>query len=177
MITTVGMTTMTESSQIVITIPKYEDKIMLVKARRPKYKKDSKGEKVLSNPRTVGKAKYWVVNGQSIYSGTLHPKARAKVINSLKEYVKSFIPKDTKIPSSWLGHLKISIKLYDLMPNSRHWDCDNKWPWIKAATDCLTDLDIIPDDNVTYVKSNGEIIFIPVETTEERKLEIIISRL
>lgn len=173
-------------SQIIkVEIPEFESKIVLVKARRPKYRtekvKDSTGkvvtQKVLKNPRTAGKPKYWNVNGQTIYNGTLPPMQRARMMKKLKEYVESYIPKGLTIPKEWLGNIKISVEIHDILPSSRYWDCDNKWPWLKVFSDCLTEGGYIPDDNIQFVRSNGEVIYFSVTEEKERKLVFKIEKL
>ena len=67
------------SEEIVIEIPEFIEHVVISKKRRAKYKKDSSGNTVIANPRTVGKEKKWKINSQSIYSGMGH-HLRSKVV-------------------------------------------------------------------------------------------------
>jgi hypothetical protein len=43
------------------------------------YLVDSVNNRILANPLVAGKPKYWTINGQRIYDGSLNYHARAKV--------------------------------------------------------------------------------------------------
>jgi hypothetical protein len=47
------------------------------------------------------------------------------------------------------------------------WDVDNQWLWTKWFLDTIVELGKIPDDSVKYVRSAGQITFIP---SKDRKL-------
>jgi hypothetical protein len=179
-----------------LTIPNYEDKIPISQKRRAKYFKntdaksklpkkhiekiksghfkydkqgfliDTNKNRVLANPLVAGKPKYWTLNGQRIYDGSLHYTARSKVARWMHEYLGAYI-KDLpviKIPKGC--YLRVWIDMYKPDDNM-NWDCDNQWPWTKWFLDTLVECGKIPEDNVQFIRSSGQITYIP---SDERKL-------
>jgi len=101
-----------------IVIPNYEEKVPISKRRRAKYYKkgeklakkyltgikngmyfyDKKGflvdqnkNRVIANPISAGTPKFWTINGQRMYDGTLHYTARSKITRWMHEYLSQFI--------------------------------------------------------------------------------------
>jgi hypothetical protein len=175
-----------------VIVPNYEDKVPVTKRRRAKYYKqgnslpvkyekglrsgkyrwkskhlvDDLGTRVLANPLTAGKPRFWVINGQRIYDGTLHYAVRAKVAKWVHEYLKQFInPLPViEIPEGY--HIRVWVEMYKEDKDAR-WDVDNQWLWTKWFLDTAVELGKIPDDSVKYVRSAGQITFIP---SKDRKL-------
>ena len=180
-----------------IIIPNYEDKVPISQRRRAKYYKkedydkgklpkkyqvqlqrglmtfDSKGfiidlskNRVIANPLSAGKPKYWTINGQRIYDGSLHYTARSKVARWAHKYLGEYVKQLPKINIPKGRHLRIWLDIYK--PGDKlNWDCDNQWIWTKWFLDTLVELEKIPDDNVEYVRSSGQINYIE---SDERKL-------
>lgn len=169
-----------------IVIPNYEDKVPISHRRRTKYFKkkdkiskkhenslsagllkydklgylvDQSGNRVIANPLTAGKPKYWTINGQRIYDGSLHYTARSKVARWMHNYLGEYIDElpVIKIPPGC--YLRIWIDLYK-PADVLNWDCDNLWPWTKWFLDTLVEKGKIPEDSVEYVRSSGQINYI-----------------
>ena len=186
---------------MIITFPNYLDRIQVTKNRKVKYflKDASKvipkkyhnntygfigyknkdrieyiltnketNEKVIANPKAAGTPKNIMINGQSIYNQGINKFTRAIVMNRLKAYFKEYL---TDVDSStWQYPIKIKYNFYTT--NNRRFDLDNHSNlYIKAFQDCLTNLNIIPDDNVNYI-NNIESQFTEIENYEDRKLEV-----
>lgn len=123
------------------------------------YNLDTKSFEI-RNPRTVGKPKYWVINGQSIYNGKMSPLQRSNIVNRLHEYFKELIkdcPKlDTKItsyksPEVFRLHYKLVLTWY-ILEDKVYPDVNNLWIYDKVILDVMVkDLNVIPDDNHEYV--------------------------
>ena len=179
-----------------VIIPNYEDKVPISQRRRAIYYKkedydkgkvpkkhvakikagsmrfDTKGflidmnkNRVISNPLVAGKPKYWTINGQRIYDGSLHYTARSKVTRWAHEYLGEFIKElpEIKIPSGC--YLRVWLDIYK--PGDRlNWDCDNQWLWMKWFLDTLVEKGKIPEDNVQFVRSSGQINYIESETRQ-----------
>ena len=145
------------------------------------------------------KFKYFKINGQALYSGNLHPRVRALVVEKMHEYISGFLPENLDLTGMY--PLKTSLQFYapvtygDVrlkqnkktkdfvlcwkVPNIGYmpsWDADNQWIWGKCFNDVLKIKGIIPDDNVHYIKSSGEVIWEEVSSLEERKLVFTIKQ-
>ena len=116
----------------------------------------------------VAANKYWKINNQSIYNGSINTFSRAIVIENLHDFIISVLPdyKLTDFPIKVdvviktvknhgnirrLKSGKISWKPpeKDFIPT---WDEDNLTAiWTKVIRDSLTKKGIIPDDNVKYI--------------------------
>ena len=132
---------MERDSEIVIEIPQYMEHIVLSKQRRAKYKKDSNGETVIANPRSVGTEKRWKINGQAIYSG-MNPNMRAKVIKEMKKYLYPYLR-----PIREINNYPISLELTIYQTPGvfnkqgelvKSWDLGNQeFIWMKCFEDAL----------------------------------------
>jgi len=179
-----------------IVIPNYEDKIPISQRRRAKYFKktdhtqgkipkkhlkniqsgfyhfnaagylvDDSKNRVIANPLVAGKPKYWTINGQRIYDGSLHYTARSKVTRWAHVYLGEFIEDlpEIKIPSGC--YIRVWLDIYK--PGDRlNWDCDNQWLWMKWFLDTLVEKGKIPEDNVQFVRSSGQINYVESETRQ-----------
>ena len=149
--------------------------------------------------------KYIKINGQSLYSGMNH-FTRNKIIKEMKNSIVGSLPEDTDTQAILdsiidLVPCKISLEIHNV-PNyqtvkymrkqgefiggnvkpgvtySPTFDADNQWIWIKCFTDALcTELNLLPDDTVQYIPSNGQITYIPTDNIANRKLVFKIERI
>tara|TARA_Y100001973_G_C5209092_1_gene343986 strand:+ start:11415 stop:11996 length:582 start_codon:yes stop_codon:yes gene_type:complete len=178
-----------------VIVPNFEDRVPVTKRRRAKYYKrdaavalpvrymkglnsgkykwdkngcltDDMNNRIIANPISAGTPRYWVINGQRIYDGTLHYAVRAKVARWVHEYLKEYIEPLPEINIPDGHHIRVWVDMYKEHTDSR-WDVDNQWLWTKWFLDTLVDLGKIPDDSVEYIRSAGQITFIP---SNERKL-------
>ena len=135
------------------------------------YAKTFNNERIIKNTKSLGKPKLWVLNGQSLYSGNLHPLIRAKIRDHYHKLFRDCI-KDSKLAVIDIPQglaLKVSVDIYEL--NKGHLpDALNLWPLIKWFEDSLVELGVIPDDSPKYVRSSGENTYIWVENEDQRKL-------
>lgn len=158
-----------------------------------KYEVDSFGflidkitrEKIISNPRTVGKPKYWVVNVQDLYNGVIKPQMRAGLMLKIKEHMRPYIIKSgIKIRSfnifekfiSYfvnINYLRIELFIYsEFMPV----DCDNKGFLLhKNFQDLLKEQGIIPDDCSKYIRDSSRTIWVP--TIGKETMEFVITEI
>lgn len=159
---------------IQIEIPQFESHYVLSKKRRAKYRTLKDGTSKISNSKYAGKPRLWRVNGQDMYNGRLNPLMRAKITKYYHDYLIGYIHLNfvhKHITSCTIKDFPISISLDifeikdDKMP-----DIDNLWIWKKWFSDCLTELEIIPDDGPDYIIESGYIKYHWVTTEEERKL-------
>jgi hypothetical protein len=148
------------------------------------------------------KVKYIKINGQTIYSGNLHHYTRNKVIRAMKDDLIQSIRGQLKgINLNDYVPLKIALVIHNV-PNYEtvkfmskkfkfvgglvelgtkyepSFDVDNQWIWIKCFTDTIAkDLDLLVDDTVKYIPSNGDITYLPIDNFEDRKLEFKLTRI
>lgn len=151
--------------------------------------------KLAEKGKKSGKARYIKISTQSIYNGKMQTFTRAKVIKVLKECIRKAIADSHSIPKSIKGDINLSMELHSPLrfPENRmmndiltypiegtpKWDVDNfSYIWIKAFQDTLTDIKLIPDDSVNYIKSTGKATFVEdediyikfiIETNESNK--------
>ena len=138
----------------------------------------STGERVISNPIAKDKPRYWKINGQALYSGTMHHRQRATVAIKVHEYLSKYI-KDLPVITTAPGEmLTVRAIIYDIYPQNiaTVWDCSNKWPWIKWFEDTLVEHGKIEDDSIDFVRSSGTISFVEITDLAERKLCFVIEK-
>lgn len=138
----------------------------------------SNNQRVILNPIAKDLPRVWKINGQALYSGTLHHRARANVAIKVHEYLYPYI-KDLPVITTAPGEmLTIRAIIYDIYPQNiaTVWDCSNKWPWIKWFEDTLVEHGKIADDSIDYVRSSGTISFVEVTDSKERKLCFVIEK-
>ena len=178
-----------------VIVPNYEDRVPVTKRRRAKYYKrdaavalpvrymkglqsgkfkwdksgcltDDVNNRIIANPITAGKPRYWVINGQRIYDGTLHYAVRAKVAKWVHAYLADYIEDLPVINIPEGFYLRVWVDMYK-EPKDGRWDIDNQWLWTKWFLDTCVELGKIPDDSVKYIKSAGQITYHP---SKDRKL-------
>ena len=130
------------------------------------YLVDSSKNRVLANPLSAGTPKFWTINGQRMYDGTLHYTARSKITRWMHEYLKQYIEELPVIKLQKGEFLRVWVDMYKPL-QVQNWDCDNQWPWTKWFLDTCVELGKIPDDSIQIVRSSGQITYIP---SDERKL-------
>ncbi len=138
----------------------------------------STGEKVISNPIAKDKPRFWKINGQALYSGTMHHRQRATVAIKVHEYLSAYI-KDLPVITTAPGEmLTVRAIIYDIYPQNiaTVWDCSNKWPWIKWFEDTLVEHGKIEDDSIDFVRSSGTVSFREITDLKERKLCFVIEK-
>lgn len=162
-------------------VPKYIKKTLsteYLKVGLYDYLTDLEGNRIIKNKKVLGKPKYWKVNGQALYSGTLHPLIRKNITLIYHEYFKDAIIKaglsKIEIPDDY--GLKIALNIHEYRDKSGVIpDIDNLWPLEKWFTDSLVELGIIPDDSPKYVINNGEKCYKWIDNDQMRSLEFNIT--
>lgn len=145
----------TQYSTIFVTIPEFENRIMVAK-----------------KSRRTGKPVFWNVNGQSLYNATLHYASRAKVTKYFHKYLSKFIKEQItkeQITSLISHELSVSVDIYEINKGILP-DVGNLWIWIKWFEDALQICKVIPNDNSKIIIESGRTRYRWVETNEERKL-------
>ena len=132
-------------------------------------------KKIIKNTRVAGTPKYWVLNGQDLYSGNMHHLVRSKISTLVHEYLASFIGKASPIKLEKGEYLDIKCFMSELV-GANNWDCDNKWPWTKWFQDTMVETGIIPDDSVGYIRSAGQIYFNEVSDIKDRSLIFVVEK-
>jgi len=138
---------------------------------------DNKGNKVIRNKLTAGKPNMLKINGQSIWNGLVNKYTRNKLKDFLTEYYTPFIIRNWPINlfTSNTSFFHFEFIFYfpiELRGFKNVQDIDNhSFPYVKAFTDTLTELQIIPDDGVKYYRGvYSRYVNIPNEF--DRRLEI-----
>lgn len=121
-----------------------------------KYQIDSLGylidketkQKIISNPRTVGEPKYWIINFQGLYSSLVYPQSRAEYINKIKDHIRPYLHVLNKVLTF---PIKIEFTIYSKEMKN---DVDNRCVlYIKCFQDLLTSEKVIPDDSSEYINN------------------------
>jgi|SRR6188508_260055 len=109
---------------------------------------------IIKNSRTAGKARYWVINGQSIYNGAISPKSRAGLMVKLHEYFKEILKDCPKFNLKEGERYKVKYIFY-LLEDKVYPDISNLWVYGKVINDVLVkDLQVVTDDNTKYHKND-----------------------
>lgn len=131
------------------------------------------GDWVIKNPKVAGTENWKVINGNGVFSKNLNHFTLGKFFVILKgtlenkyidgfyyEFLKTLSP-ITKFP------LYIECEVHDLVSDpiskNQKWDVYNRGLiYCKAFDDSLTELGLIPDDNIDYIHCPSHPIFIPI---------------
>jgi len=119
------------------------------------------GEVLTSNSKTVGKPRYFKVNGQDLYNGRVNPMMRFGLVEKIHNYIDPYLSK-IELPKD-LDYYPLTIELlfYVHDKGKLSVDNDNKWLWCKVVRDSLTTQKIWVDDNNQVVnRDEFETIFI-----------------
>lgn len=135
-----------------------------------RYCVNEEGERFLKNSKKAGTPNIWVLNGQDLYNGTLHPLVRSKMAKYYHAYFSKYIKEQLKPTKFKDGYaLSISVDIYEVRRGTMP-DVSNMWPLEKFFEDALQDCGIIPDDNPTYVIESGRKQYHWVENEDDRML-------
>lgn len=146
----------------------------------------------------ISKSKYMKINSQYIYNSNLNRFARNNMVSFLHTYLAEYIPSNFKIE-----RFPIQIGLNFYVPRNYgsvsrrknketgkyqiywkppkddykiNWDIGNYgYIWLKTFLDTLQIVNAIPDDNASYVSSEGPANYIEVNSFSDRKLEFFIN--
>lgn len=122
--------------------------------------------RIVSNPRTVGSKRYWVINFQGLYSQQVYPATRASYITQIKDYIRPYLHTLNKVTTF---PIKVEFRIYS---KEMSVDVDNKSViFIKCFQDLLHKEGIIPDDSSEYI-NNVEYKWIK-SNREEMEFKII----
>lgn len=129
------------------------------------------GERFLKNTKSVGKPKYWILNGQDLYSAVLNWRQRKTIAEFYHKYFQKYIEEQlTPIELDWDNYaLSISCDIYEIKRGQMP-DVSNMWLLEKFFEDALQEVNIIPDDNPDYVLESGRKRYHWVNLPSERKL-------
>ena len=175
-----------------IEIPQFITKIPISNKARPKYyskkskkipptykkkytfdKKgylvDTKGNRILANPRTAGKPKYENLSGNKLISGYSTPFIRNKIAEELHKFYRSYIQNyyDTNGPIDQFP-LQVTWDLYTTL-EKKSWDASNLFFYYKYFEDTCTEVGLIPDDSIQYITWSPGPKLIPINLWENRK--------
>jgi len=170
-----------------ITIPRYITRVKLAESRRAKYYKagnkipkkyntpnyrfengllvDSSGEKVIANPRSVGKPRYEALSGNKLTSGYSSPFIRNKIATSLHEFYRPFVKSMRSITTF---PIRMEWDFYTTITTT-NFDLSNFWFYLKYFEDTLAEEGIIPDDNIEFITHSASPKLIPVPRFGQRK--------
>jgi hypothetical protein len=92
-------------------------------------------ERVIVNPKKVGKKRIMKISGQAIYAGLDSPFTRTKITTQIKE---SFLPYVSSLPVIDDYPLSLTFTILDAIEKGR-WDLDNRiWLYVKCFNDLMT---------------------------------------
>lgn len=124
------------------------------------------GDKVVANKRTVGTPKFQKINGQDFYSGFGSYRVRMAIVAGIKNYFRPFmkqLPQLTEFP------IQMEMELHTTIEEG-NWDLDNLWIYTKCFQDLLTEMGIIPDDNIQFITKPAAPELFPIKYENDRKL-------
>lgn len=111
-------------------------------------------EPIVKNSRSVGTPRYFIINGQDLYSGKFEREARGNLIYKLHDYFKQFLLDCPVLDSNFRHRLVLTWYISkDLVCP----DYDNLWIVEKVINDVLVkDLKVLKDDKHTYMKGGSK---------------------
>ena len=134
---------------------------------------------VAKKSRKSGRVRYWTINGQGLYSATLHYRLRSKLTEYFHKYLSNHIKQqiseqqiyelNNQIFPGSSHKLSISLDIYEVKRGKMP-DVGNLWLWLKWFEDALQESRIIPDDNPDYVIESGRTRYHFIDNQEDRKL-------
>ena len=157
---------------------KYLNKKLYVIKGNKIFNKETKKE-VIKNNKSVGKPNYWKINGNDLYSATLHPMLRKTIAVKVHDYLYEYVKELPQLSSKLTKGVYLSVKfvIFDTMPEDHFWDCDNKWPWTKWFNDTLTEHKKWSDDDIRYVRFAGGTEYVEVDDKKKKKFEFVITKI
>jgi len=132
-------------------LPKAHDGATLKKFGKKLYYINSKGSRIIKNSNSVGKPKYWNLNGQAFYSANIHWATRSKIVGFYHKYFMKYIKEQLKEPfPSFLSYkLNMSIVIYDVFTNYTP-DITNMWILAKMLEDAIVSAKLLRDDSPEF---------------------------
>lgn len=131
------------------------------------------GKPQLANPKTAGQPRWWVVNFQQIWNGSIAKHGRSSRVDKLKEVV---LPHIQKLNEEW-GPLDnknypVSIEIY-IYDTEFPVDVSNRGViYTKVIEDLLVTEGLLTDDSAEYVNDSGRTKYIKVADRKDKKMVI-----
>ena len=134
---------------------------------------------VAKKSRKSGRPRHWTINGQGLYSATLHYQLRSKLTDYYHRYLSKYIKE--QITNEQIQELNslvfvgsqfklsTSVDIYD-QRRGKMPDVGNLWLWLKWFEDALQESGVIPDDNPDYIIESGRTRYHFVDNQDDRKL-------
>lgn len=133
----------------------------------------SDGLMMISNKKTANKPKLVKVNGQDIYNQRNNSFGRNFLRNFLHDYYKPYLENIKPFNNIDDYPLTIEFLFYVHDMGKHNIDNDNKWVWAKGFRDTLTELELIPDDDVKCIsRDESETILIPDDQNQKLIINI-----
>lgn len=127
----------------------------------------------LANSKTVGTPRYWVVNFQQIWNGSMAKHGRSSRVDKLKEALRPYIDKSEPYLTpmhEWEYPVAIEIFIYD---TEFPVDVSNRGVlYIKVIEDLLVAEGILKDDSAEYVNDSGRVKYIKIGDKKDKKMVI-----
>jgi len=128
---------------------------------------------VLANSRTAGTPRYWVVNFQQIWNGSIAKHGRSSRVDKLKEALEPYVK---ELMEEW-GPLDnknypvaMEIFIYD---TEFPVDVSNRGVlYTKIIEDLLVTWGILQDDSAQYVNDSGRVKYIKIADKKDKKMII-----
>lgn len=131
------------------------------------------GEAKLANPKTAGTPRYWRVNFQDIWNGSMAKHGRSSRIDKLKEVLEPHIDFFCSIqePIDEENYpVTIEILLYD---TEFPVDVSNRGViYTKIIEDLLVAKGMLQDDSAEYVNDSGRCKYVKIADKKDKKMVI-----
>ena len=148
---------------------KYKDFAVLKKFGKVYYWVDKRNLKRIV--KKEGSEKFWNLNGQAVYSGNIHWKLRATVVNFYHGVFSKEIKKEikTKLPEFLSCGISFSVDIYEQYSKFTP-DITNMWLLEKIFEDTVKDMGLLKDDSPEFVIESGRKRYHWVDNEDDRKL-------
>jgi len=134
------------------------------------------GQPKLANSKSVGTPRYWVVNFQQIWNGSIAKHGRSSRVDKLKEALDPYFdtrktpPLIPPMAPNYQYPVAIEIFIYD---TEFPVDVSNRGVlYTKVIEDLLVTKGILIDDSAQYVNDSGRVKYIKIGDKKDKKMII-----
>lgn len=117
------------------------------------------GKEVIKNTRSVGKPRYWIMNGQDLYNDKFQKITRNALIHKLHDYFKELIKDCPVLVKEETERFRLVLTWY-INPDCVTVDYDNLWIYEKCILDVLHKESIglckVKEDSHKYFKGGSK---------------------
>lgn len=127
------------------------------------------GKPQLANPKNAGQPRYWVVNFQQIWNGSIAKHGRNGRVEKLKEMLEPYMELNGLLP---INRFPVAIEIY-IHDTEFPVDVSNRGViYTKVIEDLLVTKGHLIDDSAEFVNDSGRVKYVRIEDKKDKKMVI-----